>query len=120
MEPDKLLTHDELAILAAHCKATAGCHDDAARAKALARCGWDATKVRFVGSLLARLRRHGVYVAGVDSRGELVDHIVPISMGGARLDPDNCQSLCSRCHNRKTGVERSAMGGRVKSPHPPA
>jgi hypothetical protein len=72
MDPKELLTDDERVILAAHCKATAGCRDDDTRAKALARYGWDANKVRFVGTLLAKLRRQGVYVVGIDGRGELV------------------------------------------------
>lgn len=32
----------------------------------------------------------------------LVDHIVPMADGGARLDPDNWQSLCDECHTVKT------------------
>lgn len=31
-----------------------------------------------------------------------VDHIVPISRGGARLDPANLQSACWACHSWKT------------------
>jgi 5-methylcytosine-specific restriction protein A len=31
-----------------------------------------------------------------------VDHIVPLSKGGERLDFDNLQALCRRCHNKKT------------------
>ncbi len=38
-----------------------------------------------------------------------VDHIVPIAQGGARLDPDNCQSLCKPCHSRKTATEDSSF-----------
>ena len=29
---------------------------------------------------------------------ECVDHIIPISDGGARFDPENCQSLCNKHH----------------------
>lgn len=32
---------------------------------------------------------------------EIVDHIVPISEGGERLDEANLQALCRRCHARK-------------------
>lgn len=32
----------------------------------------------------------------------LVDHILPIRDGGERLDLDNLQSLCRRCHDAKT------------------
>ena len=31
-----------------------------------------------------------------------VDHIKPLLMGGERLDFNNLQSLCRRCHNKKT------------------
>lgn len=36
-----------------------------------------------------------------------VDHITPLSEGGARLDPDNFQALCRACHNRKTRREQT-------------
>lgn len=36
---------------------------------------------------------------------KVVDHIVPINKGGAALDMNNLQSLCSPCHNRKSGRE---------------
>jgi len=31
-----------------------------------------------------------------------VDHIQPIIAGGERLEMANLQSICRRCHNRKT------------------
>jgi len=34
-----------------------------------------------------------------------VDHITPIRKGGARLDPQNLQSLCHSCHSKKTATE---------------
>jgi len=34
-----------------------------------------------------------------------VDHIVPLRDGGERLDPDNLQSLCKPCHDKKTAEE---------------
>lgn len=36
---------------------------------------------------------------------ECVDHIVPISQGGARLDEDNLRSLCWSCHSKITLAE---------------
>jgi 5-methylcytosine-specific restriction protein A len=33
---------------------------------------------------------------------QVVDHITPISQGGAALDDNNLQSLCKSCHNAKT------------------
>lgn len=35
-----------------------------------------------------------------------VDHIVPISAGGAKRDPANLQSLCESCHADKSHAER--------------
>lgn len=37
----------------------------------------------------------------------LVDHIKEIKDGGARLSEDNVQSLCSRCHARKTAMAKA-------------
>ena len=36
----------------------------------------------------------------------IVDHIVPISDGGPRLDARNFQSLCWSCHEKKKAQER--------------
>ena len=36
-----------------------------------------------------------------------VDHIVPISLGGAELDPDNFRSLCRSCHSKVTARQLS-------------
>lgn len=35
----------------------------------------------------------------------LVDHIIPIRDGGERLDENNLQSLCRRCHDVKTAED---------------
>ncbi|WP_366146335.1 HNH endonuclease signature motif containing protein [Limnohabitans sp.] len=35
----------------------------------------------------------------------VVDHVLPIKDGGARLDAANLQALCVPCHNRKTAAE---------------
>ena len=35
----------------------------------------------------------------------LVDHVQPIADGGERLDDDNLQSLCARCHAKKTAED---------------
>jgi len=46
----------------------------------------------------------------------LVDHIKPIAVGGARLDPTNVRSLCRDCHDivtanyRKTGINEPPKG----------
>ena len=35
-----------------------------------------------------------------------VDHIKPVSQGGAEFDPANLQTLCRRCHIAKSAAER--------------
>lgn len=35
----------------------------------------------------------------------IVDHITPINQGGAPLSESNLQSLCHKCHNKKSGRE---------------
>lgn len=66
------------------------------------------------------LNRHPL--CGCGAAGQMVDHVVPISRGGAKLDERNAQTMCWRCHNRKTGGERSGAidGGQgwSKSPCP--
>ena len=42
---------------------------------------------------------------GLVTPATVVDHIVPINEGGAAMDMDNLQSLCDKCHNRKSGIE---------------
>ncbi|MTI32806.1 HNH endonuclease [Xanthovirga aplysinae] len=45
------------------------------------------------------------HAKGIVSPANVVDHIVPIRKGGAELNIKNLQSLCSPCHNRKSGRE---------------
>ncbi|MCY4064259.1 MAG: HNH endonuclease signature motif containing protein [Chloroflexi bacterium] len=39
-----------------------------------------------------------------------VDHITPLSDGGAAYDPDNLQSLCRKCHHVKNSQECTVTG----------
>lgn len=48
-------------------------------------------------------RRHGC-----GKRGFIVDHIVEIKDGGAKLDPRNVELLCSSHHGAKTAAARAA------------
>ncbi len=44
---------------------------------------------------------------GIYRKGDLVDHIVELRDDWTkRLDPDNLQTLCYACHNRKTWKEK--------------
>ena len=42
---------------------------------------------------------------GVITGAQMVDHIKPITMGGSPVDQKNLQSLCTSCHNSKSGKE---------------
>jgi len=35
----------------------------------------------------------------------IVDHIIAVSQGGARLSEDNFMPMCEKCHNKKSGHE---------------
>jgi 5-methylcytosine-specific restriction protein A len=41
----------------------------------------------------------------------VVDHIRPVKQGGDFFDEDNLQSLCNRCHERKSTQEGSRGRG---------
>ncbi|TVS19297.1 MAG: HNH endonuclease [Gammaproteobacteria bacterium] len=43
--------------------------------------------------------------SGRTSAAQIVDHIVPIRAGGARLEESNLQSLCRSCHAKKTAQD---------------
>lgn len=45
-------------------------------------------------------RREGRTELAVD-----VDHIIPMSAGGAPRDMENLESLCKKCHGQKTNAE---------------
>ena len=42
---------------------------------------------------------------GTIKGASVVDHIVPITMGGSPIDTKNLQSLCKKCHDSKSGKE---------------
>jgi 5-methylcytosine-specific restriction enzyme A len=57
---------------------------------------------------------------GVRVPTAIVDHRVPLSAGGPRLDPRNLQALCRSCHGVKTAREQRRAGGSVSFRPPPA
>lgn len=42
---------------------------------------------------------------GITTMGQMVDHITPISMNGLSLDESNLQTLCNKCHAKKSAKE---------------
>lgn len=44
----------------------------------------------------------------------LVDHVIEIMDGGARLSESNVQSLCDACHNRKTALKKKERAAGVQ------
>ena len=85
--------------------------DDSARPNAAARGYCDRRHRAWRQAVLTRdawqCRSCGRVCA---SPGEAqADHVVPIAQGGERYDVDNGQTLCIRCHGRKTrGEQRQA------------
>ena len=52
---------------------------------------------------------------GVRTRAAVVDHVVPHRGDmGLFTDPGNLQSLCKRCHDRKTAMERGEKPGDLR------
>lgn len=51
---------------------------------------------------------HHPNCAHCGSLAEVVDHIIPRSLGGAMYDPANHQSLCVPCHDVKSAHEKGA------------
>lgn len=49
------------------------------------------------------------YAQGRVTAANTVDHITPIREGGNPRDPDNLQSQCGTCHQRKRQTERSGV-----------
>ena len=64
--------------------------------------GYDSTWERL--SRMIRRERPICEHCGV-APSRMVDHIVPLRAGGARLDLENLQALCIGCHARKTAVD---------------
>ena len=63
---------------------------------------WRALRNRFIADhpLCAECLEKGVITPAT-----VVDHIKPINEGGEPLDENNLQSLCARCHNKKSARE---------------
>lgn len=45
------------------------------------------------------------YENDIVSVADVVDHIVPVNMGGEKLEESNFQSMCTSCHNAKSARE---------------
>lgn len=71
--------------------------------------GYDATWRRLRCLQLAR--QPVCEVCGMPAT--VVDHRIPLRAGGERLDEANLQSLCERCHNRKTATTDGGYGHRA-------
>ncbi|UYQ70654.1 HNH endonuclease [Pelagibacterium flavum] len=87
------------------CAATRKATSDRRRPSAAAR-GYDAAWSKARATHLAR---HPYCACG--ERATLVDHIVSIRKAPhRRLDPTNFESMCARCHGRKTARVDGSFG----------
>lgn len=43
---------------------------------------------------------------GITKSSQMVDHIIPISKGGDKMDDSNLRALCNSCHAIKTGKSK--------------
>lgn len=87
------------------------CTAQADRARGSARQrGYDGEWQRFRAAFLTR---HPMCdEPGCGQPATDVDHIQPLRLGGARLDPANCRPKCHPHHSRRTATEqRSGYGG---------
>ncbi|WP_431471940.1 HNH endonuclease [Nonlabens sp. SCSIO 43208] len=51
---------------------------------------------------------------GVTTPANVVDHIIPISEGGDKLNTKNLQPLCKKCHEKKSASESAKKRGMGK------
>lgn len=47
---------------------------------------------------------------GITTAAQCVDHILPMSQGGAKLDPTNLMSACHRCNVARRNVDHGRRG----------
>jgi 5-methylcytosine-specific restriction protein A len=55
---------------------------------------------------------------GEDRAANVVDHIIRINDGGSKLNRSNHQSLCKKCHDKKSaseGAKYRGMGIKVRT-----
>ena len=52
---------------------------------------------------------------GLLQPAKVVDHIVPVKLGGERFERANLQSLCVPCHNAKTASETASLRNQAPS-----
>ena len=84
---------------------TAQRRDDTARPNAAARGYCDKRHRAWRQAVLTRDAWACVDCGRIDQANH-ADHVVPISHGGSRYDVGNGQTLCVRCHGRKTLAEQ--------------
>lgn len=64
---------------------------------------WRALRAKFIAAnpLCVECKKRGVITPA-----QVVDHIVPINLGGAPLSEENLQPLCHKCHNAKSATDK--------------
>ena len=58
---------------------------------------------------LAYIKQHPTCVE-CDALANVVDHIVPVRLGGEFWESSNWQAMCTSCHNAKSAKEKNLAG----------
>jgi 5-methylcytosine-specific restriction endonuclease McrA len=70
---------------------------------------------------LAVMERDGwrcqLVLAGCTGAAEQVDHIVPLSEGGVRLDPFNLRASCAPCNQRRNRERQAELARHARELH---
>ncbi len=99
--PQRIPCHRPLRLRASRLQ-----RDESTRPNAAARGYCSVAHKKWRQAVLTRDAWQCQHCGRVAQRMAQADHIVPISKGGARYDVANGQTLCIKCHGRKTREEQ--------------